>query len=63
VSLDHVALARKASAKQWAEARLEKEIKELMRKAEILHDQEDRRHGKGKLGSICPRSCSAAKTG
>jgi hypothetical protein len=61
VSLDHVALARKASPKQWVEAQLEKGIKELMRKAEILHAQEHRRQGKGKLGSICPRSCEHAK--
>ena len=63
MSLDHVALARKASPKQWVEAQLEKGIKELMRKAEILHAQEHRRQGKGKLGSICPKSCSATKTG
>jgi len=34
-----------------AEKQLEKEINALMRKAEILDAQEDRRYGKGKLGS------------
>jgi len=37
-----------------AEAQLEKEIKELMRKAEILDEQEDGQYGKGKLGSELP---------
>ncbi len=32
-----------------AEAQLEQEIKELMRRAEILDAQEDGRYGKGKL--------------
>ena len=38
-----------------AEAQLEKEIKELMRKAEILDAQEDSKYGKGKLGSDLPK--------
>jgi hypothetical protein len=38
-----------------AEAQLEKEIKELMRKAEILDAQEDGKYGKGKLGSDLPK--------
>ena len=38
-----------------AEAQLEKEIKELMRKAEILDAQEDGQYGKGKLGSDLPK--------
>ena len=38
-----------------AEAQLEKEIKELMRKAEILDAQEDSKYGKGKLGSDHPK--------
>jgi len=37
-----------------AEKELEKEINALMRKAEILDAQEDRRYGKGKLGSELP---------
>jgi hypothetical protein len=37
-----------------AEAQLEKEIKELMRRAEILDAQEDGKYGKGKLGSDLP---------
>jgi transposase len=38
-----------------AEAQLEKEIKELMRKAEILDAQEDGKYGKGKLASDLPK--------
>ena len=38
-----------------AEAQLEKEIKELMRRAEILDTQEDGKYGKGKLGSDLPK--------
>ena len=37
-----------------AEKQLEQEIIALMRKAEILDAQEDRRYGKGKLGSELP---------
>jgi len=37
-----------------AEAQLEKEIKELMRKAELLDAQEDGKYGKGTLGSELP---------
>jgi hypothetical protein len=37
-----------------AEKELEKEINALIRKAEILDAQEDRRYGKGKLGSELP---------
>ena len=37
-----------------AEKELEKEINVLIRKAEILDAQEDRRYGKGKLGSDLP---------
>jgi hypothetical protein len=37
------------------EAQLEKEIKELMRKAEILDAQEDGKYGRGKLGSELPK--------
>jgi hypothetical protein len=37
-----------------AEKELEKEINALMRRAEILDAQEDRRYGKGKLGSELP---------
>jgi transposase len=67
VSLGHVALdgtkvqanASKHKAMSHermlkAEAQLEKEIKELMRRAEILDAQEDRKYGKGKLGSDLP---------
>jgi transposase len=67
VSLGHVALdgtkvqanASKHKAMSHermlkAEAQLEKEIKELMRKAEILDAQEDSKYGKGKLGSDLP---------
>ena len=38
-----------------AEAQLEKEIRELMRKAELLDAQEDGKYGKGKLGSDLPK--------
>ncbi len=38
-----------------AEAQLEKEIRELMRRAEILDAQEDGKYGKGKLGSDLPK--------
>jgi transposase len=68
VSLGHVALdgtkvqsnASKHKAMSHermlkAEAQLEKEIKELMRKAEILDAQEDGKFGKGKLGSDLPK--------
>jgi transposase len=68
VSLGHVALdgtkvqanASKHKAMSHermlkAEAQLEKEIKELMRKAEILDAQEDGKYGKGKLGSELPK--------
>jgi transposase len=67
VSLGHVALdgtkvqanasKRKAMSHERmlrAEKQLEKEINALMRKAEILDAQEDRRYGKGKLGSELP---------
>ena len=67
VSLGHVALdgtkvqanASKHKAMSHermlkAEAQLEKEIKELMRRAEILDAQEDGKYGKGKLGSDLP---------
>jgi hypothetical protein len=68
VSLGHVALdgtkvqanASKHKAMSHermlkAEAQLEKEIKELMRKAEILDAQDDSKYGKGKLGSDLPK--------
>ncbi|MFZ0407802.1 MAG: IS1182 family transposase [Cyanobium sp.] len=68
VSLGHVALdgtkvqanASKHKAMSHermlkAEAQLEKEIKELMRKAELLDAQEDGKYGKGKLGSELPK--------
>jgi transposase len=68
VSLGHVALdgtkvqanASKHKAMSHermlkAEAQLEKEIKELMRKAENLDAQEDSKYGKGKLGSDLPK--------
>ena len=68
VSLGHVALdgtkvqanASKHKAMSYermlkAEAQLEKEIRELMRKAEILDAQEDGKYGKGKLGSDLPK--------
>ncbi|QPN63099.1 IS1182 family transposase [Synechococcus sp. CBW1004] len=67
VSLGHVALdgtkvqanASKHKAMSHermlkAEKQLEKEINALMRKAEILHAQEDRRYGKGNRGSDLP---------
>jgi len=67
VSLGHVALdgtkvqanASKHKAMSHermlsAEQELEKEIHALMRRAEILDAQEDRRYGKGKLGSELP---------
>ncbi|CAK6692940.1 transposase [Synechococcus sp. BA-124 BA4] len=67
VSLGHVALDGtkvQASASKHkamshermlrAEKELEKEINALMRKAEILDAQEDRRYGKGKRGSELP---------
>ena len=73
VSLGHVALdgtkvqanASKHKAMSHermlkAEAQLEKEIKELMRKAEILDAQEDGKYGKGKLGSDLPVAQSAS---
>ena len=37
-----------------AEKELEQEINALMRKAEILNAQEDRKYGKGKRGSELP---------
>jgi transposase len=68
VSLGHVALdgtkvqanASKHKAMSYermlkAEAQLEQEIKELMRKAELLDAQEDGKYGKGKLGSELPK--------
>jgi transposase len=68
VSLGHVALdgtkvqanASKHKAMSHermlkAEAQLEKEIKELMRKAELLDAQEDGKYGKGKLGIDLPK--------
>jgi transposase len=68
VSLGHVALdgtkvqanASKHKAMSHermlkAEAQLEKEIRELMRKAELLDGQEDGKYGKGKLGSDVPK--------
>ena len=67
VSLGHVALdgtkvqanASKHKAMSHermlkAEEQLEKEINALMRRAEILDAQEDRRYGKGNLGSDLP---------
>ena len=67
VSLGHVALdgtkvqanasKRKAMSHERmlrAEKELEKEINALMRRAEILDAQEDKRYGKGKLGSELP---------
>lgn len=67
VSLGHVALdgtkvqanASKHKAMSHermlrAEKQLEQEINALMRRAEILDAQEDRRYGKGKLGSDLP---------
>ena len=67
VSLGHVALdgtkvqanasRRKAMSHERmlrAEKELEKEINALMRRAEILDAQEDKRYGKGKLGSELP---------
>ena len=67
VSLGHVALDGtkvQASASKHkgmshermvrAEKELEKEINALIRKAEILDAQEDRRYGKGNLGSELP---------
>ena len=51
---------RASSAKQWAEAQLEKEIRELMRRAEILDAQEDGIYSKGKLGSDLPVAQSAS---
>ncbi|MGL6134949.1 MAG: IS1182 family transposase, partial [Prochlorococcaceae cyanobacterium] len=67
VSLGHVALdgtkvqanasKRKAMSHERmlrAEKQLEQEINALMRKAEILDAQEDRRYGKGKRGSDLP---------
>jgi transposase len=67
VSLGHVALdgtkvqanASKHKAMSHermlkAEAQLEQEIRELMRRAEILDAQEDGKYGKGKLGSDLP---------
>ena len=68
VSLGHVALdgtkvqanASKHKAMSHermlkAEAQLEKEIRELMRRAEILDAQEDSKYGKGNLGSDLPK--------
>ena len=68
VSLGHVALDGtkvQASASKHkamshervlkAEAQLEKEIKELMRWAEILDAQEDGKYGNGKVGSDLPK--------
>jgi len=68
VSLGHVALdgtkvqanASKHKAMSHermlkAEAQLEKEIREMLRKAEILDAQEDGKYGKGKLGSDLPK--------
>ena len=67
VSLGHVALdgtkvqanASKHKAMSHermlkAEAQLEKEIRELMRRAELLDAQEDKKYGKGNLGSDLP---------
>jgi len=74
VSLGHVALdgtkvqanASKHKAMSHermlkAEAQLEKEIKELMRKAEILDAQEDASTARERWAVISPRSCSAAR--
>ncbi|QPN71312.1 transposase [Synechococcus sp. CBW1108] len=68
VSLGHVALdgtkvqanASKHKAMSHermlkAEAQLEKEIRELLRKAELLDAQEDSKYGKGKLASDLPK--------
>ena len=67
VSLGHVALdgtkvqanasKHKAMSQERmlkAEAQLEKEINELMRRAEILDVQEDGKYGKGKMSSDLP---------
>ena len=45
---------RRKAEKAATEAQLEKEIRELLRKAEILDAQEDGKYGKGKLGSDLP---------
>jgi hypothetical protein len=57
------ALARRASAKQRAEAQLEAEIAALPRKAAVIDAQENQRFGKGKRGDELPiaRSASAQR--
>jgi hypothetical protein len=44
-----------------AEKELEKEINALMRRAEILDAQEDKRYGKGKLGSDLPENLGGGR--
>ena len=74
VSLGHVALdgtkvqanASKHKAMSHgrmlkAEKQLQQEINALMRRAEILDAQDDRRYGKGKLGSVPPMSCGTSR--
>ena len=53
----HKAMSQKRMLK--AEAQLEKEIRELMRRAELLDAQEDGKYGKGKLGSDMPKELTA----
>jgi hypothetical protein len=73
VSLSHVALdgtkvqanasKHKAMSHEWmlrAERDLEQEINALLRRAEILDAQEDRRYGKGNRGSDLPDDLSLA---
>ena len=57
----HKAMSHERMVK--AEAQLEKEIKELMRKAEILDAQEDGKYGKGKLGSELPKELRRRQDG
>lgn len=52
IASKHKAMSHERMLK--AEKKLEKEINALMRKAEILDAQEDRRYGKGKRGSDLP---------
>jgi hypothetical protein len=53
LSLGHVALYG-TKRMLWAEKELEKGINALMHRTEILDAQEDKRYGKGKLGSDLP---------
>ncbi|WP_411871132.1 transposase [Vulcanococcus limneticus] len=76
VSLGHVALdgtkvqanASKHKAMSHermlkAEKQLQQEINALMRKAEILDAQEDRRYGKGSWAATCPTNCGGGRIG